>query len=724
MRGPGPLSTFRRSGAPLVSRTASRKAPSRTAGKRGATLATTTDAVPRAATRDRRVELTVRGVILGGLITLAFTAANVYVGLKVGLTFASSIPAAVISMAILRFFRNATIWENNIVQTVASAAGTLSSIIFVLPGLVMVGWWTGFPFWQSFGICVVGGILGVMYSVPLRRAMVTGSDLPYPEGVAAAEVLKVGAGVSGTSEERAAAVAENQAGLMVVVWSAVVSAVFATFVFMKMLVDEIARYARVGASSATGFDVGLQFALIGVGHLVGVTVGIAMLAGIVLSWGVLVPIMTAQHPVTGDIAAFATGVWRREVRLIGAGAIAVAALWSLGRLAGPVVGGVISSLAASRARKAGDELPITERDIPFNVVLVVSALCLIPLAVLLGGFLRGGAIAGQAVPLVIGALVYTVVAGLIVAAVCGYMAGLIGSSNSPVSGLAILTVLGAALLLVAVAHPGDPNAAKALVAYALFVTAVIINVATISNDNLQDLKTGQLVGATPWRQQVALIFGVIFGALVIPPVLDSLNHSYGFAGSPMAGISKTPLAAPQATLISALANGVIAGNLNWKLIGIGALIGLGIVLIDELLRGTSRGASRGTSRGAPRRQFPPLAVALGIYLPMGVTLMVVVGAFAGKAYDNWVARGRNPDAAKRMGILLASGFIVGEGLLGVVKSALIAKTDKEAPIAPLGDALVNPFVLGWSVADLAAVVLFPVIVILMYRWAARTAQRI
>ena len=675
-------------------------------------MATSTDAVSRAATGDRRVELTVRGVILGGLITLAFTAANVYVGLKVGLTFASSIPAAVISMAILRYFRKSTIWENNIVQTVASAAGTLSSIIFVLPGLVMVGWWTGFPFWQSFGICVVGGILGVMYSVPLRRAMVTGSDLPYPEGVAAAEVLKVGAGVSGTSEERAAAVAENQAGLSVVVWSAVVSAAFATLVFIKMLVDEVARYARVGASSATGFDLGLQFALIGVGHLVGVTVGIAMLAGIVLSWGILVPIMTAQHTVTGDIAAFATGVWRREVRLIGAGAIGVAALWSLGRLAGPVVGGVISSLAASRARKAGDDLPITERDIPFNLVLIVSVLCLIPLAVLLASFLNGGAIAGQAVPLVIGALAYTVVAGLIVAAVCGYMAGLIGSSNSPVSGLAILTVLGASLLLVAVAHPGDPNAAKALVAYALFVTAVIINVATISNDNLQDLKTGQLVGATPWRQQVALIFGVIFGALVIPPVLDLLNHSYGFAGSPMAGISKQPLAAPQATLISALANGVIAGNLNWKLIGIGALIGLVIVAIDEFLRRTSR------------RQFPPLAVALGIYLPMAVTAMVVIGAFAGKAYNNWVARGRNPDVAKRFGILLASGFIVGEGLLGVVKSGIIAKTGQESPIAPFRDALVNPIAFGTSIADIASIIAFPVIVYLMYRWAARTAQRI
>jgi putative OPT family oligopeptide transporter len=682
------------------------------ANERGSLLATRTDAAPPTALRDRRVELTVRGIILGGLITLAFTAANVYVGLKVGLTFASSIPAAVISMAVLRAFRNATIWENNIVQTIASAAGTLSSIIFVLPGLVMVGWWTGFPFWQSFGICVVGGILGVMYSVPLRRAMVTGSDLPYPEGVAAAEVLRVGSGTPGV-EASPAAVAENKAGLTAVIWSAVVSAAFAALVFMKLLVDEVARYFRVGAS-ATGLDIGLSFALIGIGHLVGVTVGVAMLAGIVLSWGILVPFMTSLHPPTADVAAFATTIWRREVRLIGAGAIGVAALWSLGRIAGPVVRGVLSSLAASRARRAAgeDSLPITERDIPFNIVILVSALCLVPLAVLLASFLNGTPLGPIAIPLVIGALVYTVVAGLVVAAVCGYMAGLIGSSNSPVSSLAILTVLGASLLLVGVAHPGDPNAGRALVAYALFVTAVILNVATISNDNLQDLKTGQLVGATPWRQQLALCFGVVFGALVIPWFLDQLNVAYGFAGSPMHGISKTPLNAPQATLISGLANGVIAGNLRWDLIGYGALIGLGIVAIDETLRRTVR------------RQFPPLAVALGIYLPMGVTFMVVVGAFVGKAYNNWVVGGRNGDVAKRLGILLASGFIVGEGLLGVIKSGLIAKTSLEFPIHPVNDAMVNVIGFGTSPAEIVSVIAFPLIVLLMYRWIAGLAHRL
>jgi putative OPT family oligopeptide transporter len=656
---------------------------------------------------DHRLELTARGIVLGALITLVFTAANVYFGLKAGLTFASSIPAAVISMAVLRtLFRNATIWENNIVQTIASAAGTLSSIVFVLPGLVMVGWWTGFPFWASFGICVVGGILGVMYSVPLRRAMVTGSDLPYPEGVAAAEVLEVGSGgEAGTASP--AALAENRAGFAAVVWGSIVSTAFAVVIAMRVFASDLVGYGRAGVATVSGFDIGLSFALLGIGHLVGITVGIAMFSGIVIAWVILVPVFSSLHPAAGDAATVAGAVFHTQVRFVGAGAIGVAALWSLGRLARPVVGGVVSSLAASRARTAGgnDALPITERDIPFNIVIAVSVLCLFPLAVLLGAFLAGTPLASAAVPLVIGGLVYIVVAGIFVAAVCGYMAGLIGSSNSPVSGLGILTVLGASLLLLLLTHPGDANAAKALVAFALFVTAIIINVATISNDNLQDLKTGQLVGATPWRQQVALVIGVIFGSITIPPVLNLLNQAYGFAGSPMHGVTSQALAAPQATLISALANGVIAGKLDWNLIGIGALIGLVIVAIDEILRRTVR------------RQFPPLAVALGIYLPMAVTFMVVVGAVAGKVYNDWVAGKPNGDVAKRLGILLASGLIVGESIFGIVLSAIIVFSNKGTPFAVAGDDF-------QTAATWIGGIAFVIVVVGLYRWVGGLARKL
>jgi len=263
--------------------------------------------------RDKLGELTFRGLLLGGAITLVFTAANVYLGLKVGLTFASSIPAAVISMAVLRMMRQGTIQENNIVQTVASAAGTLSSIIFVLPGLVMVGWWTGFPFWETFGVCAVGGILGVMYTVPLRRAMVTTSDLPYPEGIAAAEVLIVGVG------SRSAETAdENKAGLLTVIVGSIVSAAFAAIVATRLFIDEIDQFVRVGAS-ATGMGLSLSLALVGAGHLIGLSVGLAMLFGLFIAWGIATPILTALHPAAGAAADVANAVWRHQVRFIGAG---------------------------------------------------------------------------------------------------------------------------------------------------------------------------------------------------------------------------------------------------------------------------------------------------------------------------------------------------------------------------------------------------------------------
>ncbi len=656
-----------------------------------------TSAIP--SDRDARIELTWRALVLGAVITVVFTAANVYLGLKIGLTFASSIPAAVISMAVLRAFRNATIYENNIVQTVASAAGTLSSIIFVLPGLVMVGWWTGFPYWESVAICAIGGILGVMYSVPLRRALVAQSDLPYPEGVAAAEVLKVGVGARG---ENAASIAENKKGLITLVVSSIVSAGYALLVSTRLFIDNLQGYTRVG-SGATGFAVGMSLALLGAGHLIGLTVGLAIFAGLFLAWGVLTPLLTALHPVPGAAVAVATAVWAHQVRFIGAGTIGIAAIWTIIRLAGPVYGGVTSAIAASRARAAaaggGASLPRTEQDLPIGTVALISLACFIPLAILLAIFLNGTALASLTVPLVIAGVLYVVVAGFFVAAACGYMAGLIGSSNSPVSGLAILSVIGASLLLLVVAKTTGPTGAPALVAYALFVTAVLLNVATISNDNLQDLKTGQLVDATPWRQQVALIAGVIFGAVVIPPILSELNAAYGFGAGPHA------LPAPQATLISTLAKGVIQGQIQWNLIGAGVLIGIGIIIVDELLRRAKRGA------------LPPLAVGLGIYLPASATAGAVIGAIVGWWYNRWVAAKPNGDAARRLGVLVASGFIVGEGLFGVLLAAVIVATGKATPFALVGDAFATPSMWLGALA-------FVAVVWATYRWSAGLARDI
>ncbi len=650
-----------------------------------------------------RTELTVRGLILGAAITVVFTAANVYLGLKVGLTFASSIPAAVISMALLRPFKNATIYENNIVQTVASAAGTLSAIIFVLPGLVMVGWWAGFPFWESFGVCAAGGVLGVMYTIPLRRALVVDADLPYPEGVAAAEVLRVG---TGTRE----GATEGKAGLLAVVVGSLASAAFAAIVATRVFTAEIDEFFRAGKSS-TGIGFGLSLALLGAGHLIGLSVGLAILAGLVIAWGVATPILTALHPATGSAADVATHVWQHQVRFIGAGAIGISALWTLGKLAIPVWNGLVSAMEAARhkARAGAPELPRTERDIPIGIVAAVVAACAVPLVVLFVSFLHGGALGGSIVELTAAAVVYTLVVGFLVAAVCGYMAGLIGSSNSPVSGLAILAVLGASVLLALVARGGGEAEKQALIAFALFVTAVVLCVATIANDNLQDLKTGQLVDATPWRQQFALVVGVFCGALVIPPILALLNDAYGFAGAPAlhAAASAQPLPAPQATLISALAKGVIGGQLDWSLLGIGVLVGFAIIVADEVLRAVSGG----------KLKLPPLAVGLGIYLPAATTAPVVVGAVLGYVYNRRAELAQDPGVAQRLGVLLASGLIVGESLFGVALAGVIVFSGNGTPLAVVGDAFAVP-------GEVIGAIAFALVALGLYAWVGRLARSV
>lgn len=653
-------------------------------------------AAPLAASTPRpagAAELTLRGILLGGVITLLFTAANVYLGLKVGLTFATSIPAAVISMAVLRFFPDATIWENNIVQTVASAAGTLAAIIFVLPGLVIIGWWHGFPYWTTAAITGTGGILGVMFSVPLRRALVIDTDLPYPEGRAAAEVLQIGSGSREGAEESAR-------GLRVLVWGSVVSAGFAVLTQLKLAVAEAAVWFRVGAG-ATGISGGLSFALLGVGHLVGLSVGAAMGLGLVLGWWVLLPFLTAHHALPGGTEAWANGVFRSDVRFFGAGVIGVAAVWTLLRIAGPVVAGIRGAIAASRARGAGETLPLEERDLPIGIVVAGSLAVLLPIAWLLWSVIAGGPLAGSALVLIAGALVFVLVIGLMIAAVCGYMAGLIGASNSPVSGIGILSVLAASLMLVGLFGRGqDSGTTQALIAYALIVTGVVFGVATIANDNLQDLKTGQLVGATPWKQQVALVIGVVFGALTVPPVLGLLNTAFGFAGAPGAG--PNALSAPQAGLIAALAQGVLGGSLNWAMLGWGAVAGAILLAMDEALG------------RAGRMRLPPLAIGIGIYLPMSVILPTVLGSVLGHLYDRWAKRARDPALAHRMGVLAATGMIVGESLWGVAFAGIVAITGSDAPLALVGDRFASAALIGGTVVFLA-------LAALLYRQARRAS---
>ncbi|HSL54794.1 MAG TPA: oligopeptide transporter, OPT family [Pyrinomonadaceae bacterium] len=370
-------------------------------------------------------ELTIRGLILGALITTIFTAANVYLGLKVGLTFASSIPAAVISMAILSMVKDSSILENNIVQTVASAAGTLSAIIFVLPGLVIVGWWTGFPFWQSFLICVSGGVLGVLFTIPLRRALVTNSDLPYPEGVAAAEVLKVGSGTRGETKDDTG---EAREGLTAVILGSLASAGLAVLTATRIAAASVTGFFRLGTTASSGYDVAFSLALVGAGHLVGLSVGMAMLTGLIISWAIAVPILTSMQPAVPDasLAAHTLGIWRTQVRFIGAGAIGIAAIYTLARLAKPVVGGLVNTLASSRTNEREDD---RDRDIPGSWIIILTIACLLIAGYLAFTFARSTVLAESAITLTLIAIPFVLIGGFLIAGICGYMAGLIGADH-------------------------------------------------------------------------------------------------------------------------------------------------------------------------------------------------------------------------------------------------------------------------------------------------------
>ena len=642
-------------------------------------------------------ELTLRGLILGALITTVFTAANVYLGLKVGLTFASSIPAAVISMAILSAVKDSSILENNIVQTVASAAGTLSAIIFVLPGLVIVGWWTGFPFWQSFLICVSGGVLGVLFTIPLRRALVTTSDLPYPEGVAAAEVLKVGSGTRGeTSDETG----EAREGLVAVILGSVASAGLAIVTATRVAAGEFTGFFRLGATASSGYNFAWSLALVGAGHLVGLSVGMAMLTGLIISWGIAVPILTSLQPAADGVtlAAHTLTIWRTQVRFIGAGAIGVASIYTLARLAKPVLSGLVSTLAASRAAAVSDD---RDRDLSPAWIFTLTAVSLVIAAWLAFTFAKATVLAPSALTLTLVAVPFVLVVGFLIAGICGYMAGLIGASNSPISGVGILSIVICASALALTVTPTDETRPE-LVAFALFITAIVFACATISNDNLQDLKTGQLVGASPMRQQIALIVGVAAGAAVIPSVLNLLAKAYGFAGAANVGVvAPNPLPAPQATLISALAQGVVGGHLDWKMIGIGGLVGVGLILLDATL-------------GALKKlRIPPLAVGIGIYLPMSATFAVVVGATISHWYDRRARLTPNPERAERLGTLVASGLIVGESIWGVLNAGLIVGFSSEAPIAIVPETFAPARWLG--------LIAFVGVIVWLYRWMLQRA---
>ncbi|EKD6808465.1 oligopeptide transporter, OPT family [Campylobacter jejuni] len=623
-------------------------------------------------------ELTLRGLVLGSILTIIFTASNVYLGLKVGLTFSSSIPAVVISMAVLSLFKTSNILENNMVQTQASAAGTLSSVIFVIPGLFMCGYWSEFPLWQTFMICLCGGGLGVLFTIPLRRTMVVESKLAYPEGRAAAEILKV-ANKDQSSKK-------GKQGIKEIALGSFIAAIFSLLSNGFKLAASESNFAFIWNKMAFGFSMGYSLALLGAGYLVGLAGAIALFVGMFLAWGIFTPYLSNfEFDSAKNAVDLASSVWSSKVRLIGTGAIAIAALWTLIELLKPVIEGIkeiVKNVKITNQKKNER----TNIDLSLKSIFILFVLMVVGLFITFYSFVEDAnlSIYYQMLFSFVGTLV-SVLIGFFVAAACGYMAGLVGSSSSPISGIGLIGVIISSIvfLVLGVELFQDPMLSKFAVALAIFTTSVILATAAISNDNLQDLKTGHLVGATPWKQQVALLVGCVFGALAIVPVLNLLYQAYGFVGAmPREGMdASSALAAPQANLMSTIAQGIFHHNIEWGYMAFGVFVGILMIIIDKILKGTQK------------MSLPPLAVGIGIYLPPAVNIPLVIGGILKyivmqhltKKYAKNSHKEEKLASCEQRGTLFASGLIVGESIFGVIIAGItvfsVSMGGSENPLA-------------------------------------------
>jgi putative OPT family oligopeptide transporter len=642
-------------------------------------------------------------MLLGAAITVVFMAANVYLGLRTGMTFSSSIPAAVISMSALRVLGSGGILENNIVQTQASAAGTLCNVILVLPGLILIGFWNSFPLWQTMAVCLLGGVLGVAYSVPLRRVMVVGGTLPFPEGVAAAEVLR-----AGHKQEWGAKEGGGETGLKDLAISAAAAAILNLLTNgFKLLPDKLAGALPYGGAV---FQMGgsLSLALIGVGYLVRIGACLALFLGLFIAWGVAVPILTAIGPApAGDPGLAADAIWSEKVRLIGAGIIASGGIWTVITLIRPLINSVRLALKASSSGAPGED-----RDIPIAWVGGAVAILSVLTAGLFAWFASGTHLGGSLFWFAPAITILTVLLSLFMASACGYMAALLGSSCSPISGIGILSTILIAAGFAFVFPIAEGADARSTTALTLFMASIVVTVSSIANDNLQDLKTGNMVGAAPWKQQAALVIGVVAGAVAFAPLIELLYSNYGFAGAlPRPGmLTENAMAAPQATLMTQIADGIIGHRLAWSMVAIGAALGVALVALESWLRRTREVS------------VPALTVGIGIYLPYEVSLTIAIGGVIGWFSERAVARSaKNTSAeekaeaeanARRRGVLIASGFLVGESMTGILLAAADAASGK-------GGSLTVPGFAGAHLSTALAALVFACALAVFYRFAAR-----
>ncbi len=626
--------------------------------------------------RDLR-EITIKGVILGIVLSVILSAANTYLGLRVGLTVSASIPAAVISMAVLRAFRNRNILENNAVQTAASAGESLAAgVLFTIPALLLLGYWSEVDYWTTTLVALAGGVLGVLFTVPLRRALIVEAELNFPEGVATAEVLKAGesadhvaAAESGHDrDQRTATPGGSGIGALVIGTVAGLA-----FKFMESGLElwkaTAEKGRRFGDQGVASFGLDMSPALLAVGYIVGIRVAVLVFAGGVMGYLIAIPIysmVTSSTLITlasGDIFNFALAdpetaagvIWSTRVRYIGAGAMLIGGLWSLLKLRGPLVQALRTSLnMGSPSAADGQAVPRTEQELGIRATFLGVLGMVIPIMALYYFVTKSFLVAG-----VLGLIM--VVTGFLFSAIGGYMAGIVGSSNNPISGVTILTVLAAAfsLKLLGVDSTLGPAAT-------ILVAAVIACAGAIASDNMQDLKAGYLLGATPRRQQVMQIVGVTAAAFAVGPVLDLLHKAYTI-GSP-------ELVAPQAGLMQSIADGVFNGGLQTTMFAIGSAIAVALIILDEVL--ASRGASFRT---------PPMPVAVGIYLPVGLSSPIFLGGLLAWWAARRLARKEAPEGARtaglRAGVLMSSGLIAGEALVGIAIAGIIVAGGGENPLA-------------------------------------------
>lgn len=607
-------------------------------------------------------EITLRVILLAIVLTIILAAANAYLSLRVGMTVSASIPAAVVSMGVLRMFRNSNILENNIVQTAASAGeAVVGPIAYTIPALLVMKFWVDFNYFSIFCIVLLGGWLGVLFSVPLRRILLEEKTLRFPEGVAIGNVLKANS--------------ESKTGLKYLIRGGIISGLIGFAQTGLHLLSDSMQIWREKGAVIYGSGLGFSPALIAAGYIVGINVCIALFIGICIGSLVGIPVLSSLYPMPAgqSVSAYVVHLYLTKSRYIGVGTMLAGGIWTMVRLAKPVMSGIQKSFAALKQQRLNPSEPIirTERDFPIHYVVAAIIAIMVPLGFFyMHSFAQTLNISSGLLIVLMGCLiVFTIVVGFMVASLCGYFAGLVGSTNSPISGVGLCAIiLGSFLILFIlgfqVHFSTEPLKTLTAEAIAIVVCAVIVAGGGICVDTIQDLKAGQMVGATPWKQQLMLMIGVLVAACVIPLVLELLFKAYGIAGVfPRPGMDPSHmLSAPQAELMAAVSQGVFGSNLPWPVLFVGIGFGVICILIDEALMRF-------------HLRLPVLAVGIGIYLPLGASTPLIFGGvvsyLVNRKFYRWRNRGGKEGAERvhrnyQASILLACGLVAGASLMGVI----------------------------------------------------------